>query len=182
MEKPKWSSFAISLYVILLLVLLLISIALNIYQHSKLLEVSGKHTYAPIITYVEIQGGMGRISVFISNGLLMGSGCKFNISLGVKLWDPYTGSKTYTFSFQLYERSEQADTYPDTPVAETTVEAQKDKDALFVVFTSGNLTITAPNTCGLYIYDVCLGTATQFLASFEFPMWIVNGPIITPNV
>ena len=68
------------------------------------------------------------------------------------------------------------------PITETTVVAQKGKDAMYVIFESGNLTVTTPYTHGIYIYKVWFGTITQTWRTFEVPIWVVPGPIISPNV
>lgn len=166
---------------VLLLVLLVLSMASNVYLYFKANKSSSYHDVDTLI-FTDIQGGMGSMSVRISKGLIVGPGYRFNVSIGVKLWDPYVGSKTYNFSFKLYVRSEQSDRYSDAPVAETTVVTQKDKDAMYVVLPSGNLTVTAPHTRGIYIYKVWFGTPTQTWHTFEFPILLEPGPKIVPNV
>jgi len=119
---------------------------------------------------VDIQGGMGSMHISIGTGMIAGLGCRFNVSVGVKLWEPFTGSATYNFCFRLYERSEQDDKYPDVPIAEKTVVAQKDKNSMYITFSSGNLTAIVPDTRGIYIYSVEFGSTTEAWETFEFPV------------
>jgi len=177
MEKHNIRSFKVQWCI---LVLLFMSIALNIYQYFNAVEPSSKYVYGSTMVVVDIQGGMGSMYVSTDAGTIMGLGCRFNVSVGVKLWEPFTGSATYNFCFRLYERSEQDDKYQDNPIAEKTVVAQKDKDAMYVIFASGNLTITTPSTRGIYIYKICLTGTDTF--ETEFPIWVEEGMLLSPII
>jgi len=179
MEKRRLRSFKIQLSIMVLLVM---SIALNIYQFFNVIETPSKYVYAPNLVIVDIQGGMGSMHISIGTGMIAGLGYRFNVSVGVKLWEPYTGSATYNFCFRLYERSEQDDKYLDVPIAEKTVVAQKDKDSMYITFSSGNLTAIVPDTRGIYIYKVEFGSTTEAWETFEFPVWVEEGLLISPNV
>jgi hypothetical protein len=117
----------------------------------------------------EIQGGMGHIEFSISRGFTPGPGTEFNVSVWVELWEPYIGSETYNFFFKIFERSEQSEGYPDTPVVEKTVNVHKGKDAMYIFANSGNMTIIAPSYRGIYIYKICFGTETEDYI-IEFPI------------
>jgi hypothetical protein len=179
MEKHNTWSSRVQLYV---LVLLLASIALNIYQYFNAVEPSSKYVYGSTMVVVDIQGGMGSMYVSTDARTIMGLGWRFNVSVGVKLWEPFTGSATYNFCFRLYERSEQDDKYLDAPIAEKTIIAQKDKDAMYVTFSSGNLTATVPDTRGIHIYKVEFGSTTEAWETFEFPILAEEGMLISPII
>ena len=176
MEKRNIWSFKIHWYIlVLLLVLLAISLASNVYlyygvikplkeqEDEKKTEAGWGHV---------IQSGMEWMEIDIIPGLSPGPGTKFNVSLWGKLWEPYIGFSTYTFYFKLYERSEQSDRYPDTPVVEKLVSENKSENAMYVYFDSGNLTVTAPSARGIYIYKLCFGTETETWKTYEFPIFV----------
>jgi len=121
------------------------------------------------------------MEIDIIPGLSPGPGTKFNVSLWGTL-EPYMGFSTYTFYFKLYERSEQDDKYSDAPIAEKTVVAQKDKDSMYVTFSSGNLTAIIPDTRGIYIYKVEFGSSTEAWETFEFPILAEEGMLISPII
>jgi len=174
MEKHSIRFFKIQRNIIvLLLVLLAISLASNVYLYYNVIKPLKEQEGEPETGAgwrQNIQGGMGWIELSISKGFTPGPGTKFNVSLWVKLWDPYTGSATYNFSFKVYERAEQSDRYPDIPVAEKLVSFNKSKDAMYILLGSGNLTVTVPSTRGIYIYKVCFGTMTEIWHTIEFPI------------
>jgi len=173
---------------VFLLVLLAVSIGSNVYLYfgviKPLQEYRSKDktdTQTGFIVSEKIQGVMGDMSVSISRGLLIGPGTKFNVSVSARLWEPYTGSKTYNFSFKIYNRILDGE-YSETPIVEKTVVVHKDKDEFYIYTSSGNLTITVPpsDTPEIYIYKVGIGTKTQTWYTIEFPIWAQPGPIISP--
>lgn len=170
------------------LVLLAVSIGSNVYLYfgviKPLQEYRSKDktdTQTGVIVSRNIQGAMGRMSVSISRGLLIGPGTKFNVSVSARLWEPYIGLATYNFSFKIYNRILDGE-YPETPIVEKTVVVHKDKDEFYIYTSSGNLTITVPPsyTPKIYIYKVGFGTKTQTWYTIEFPIWAQPGPIISP--
>lgn len=149
---------------VLLLILLAISLALNVYLYygvtmSLMEQVGDRENQAG--WREEADGAMGWMDFSISKGFTPSPRTEFNVSALVRLWEPYVGSATYNFSFKIFERFEQSDSYPNTPVAEKLVIVNKDKNAMYIVVPSGNLTVTAPSVHGIYIYKLCLGTETE---------------------
>jgi hypothetical protein len=116
--------------------------------------------------------GMGWIIIRLSHGFRVRSGIKFNVTVAVKLWDPYLGSKLYSFVFRIHERHEESDTYPDVPIIEKNVTMQKGKDAMYVIVTSGNLTVTTPSIPRIYMYRVTFGSVTETYYTMEFPIMV----------
>jgi len=165
---------------VLLLVLSTVSLASDVYLYYGIVKPLKEQEGEPETGAgwrQGIQGGMGWIQFSFSKGFTLGPGTKFNVSLWVELWEPYTGSKTYNFSLKVYERTEQSDRYPDIPVAEKLVSFNKSKDAMYILLESGNLTITGPVTLGIYIYKVCFRTLPAYLLTswnytMEFPIMI----------
>lgn len=180
MKKRNIQSFKIHWYIlVLLLVLFTISLALNVYLYYGVIKPLKEQEGEPETGAgwrQNIQGGMGWIDLSFSKGFTPGPGTKFNVSLWAKLWDPYIGSKTYNFSFKVYERTEQSDRYPEIPVAEKLVSVNKSKDAMYILLDSGNLTVTVPSTRGIYIYKVCFGTKTEIWHTIEFPIVVRYTP------
>ena len=173
--------------IVLLLVLLAMSMVANLYfgvirplQEGKGEEKIGVWTEnGGVIIFRNIQGGMGSMSVFISRGLIVPPGHKFNVSIGVKLWEPYIGSATYNFSFKIYKRTLDSE-YLETAMIEKTVVVRKDKDAFYIYASSGNLTVAVPPSYApkIYIYKV----EFRNLYYIEFAITAATGPVITPNV
>lgn len=122
---------------------------------------------------------MGSTSVSISRGLLVGPEQKFNVSVSVKLWEPYIGSATYNFSFKIYNRTLDGE-YTETHMVEKTAVIHKDKDTLYIYASSGDLTVTVPSTRGIYIYKVCLEPQRNLWPTIEFPILAESGLVITP--
>jgi len=154
---------------VLLLVALAASIALNVYFYFETIKPS--HTYVTG-TFIDrsIQGGMGRVMIGIDNppfgGLMLPTGGNFSVFVSISLWEPYAGSGTYSFSFKLYECTPHNE-YPDTPIAEKTVTTQKDKNAMSIgAYTT--FAITIPADPGVYIYKVVIGGEYDY--EVEFPI------------
>ena len=105
---------------VLSLVLLAGSMALNMYQYSRAIRPSYMYEYkrSVFISRV-IQAGMGQAGVYIYKGLWLGVGYEFNVYVGVGLWEPYLGSSKFRFTFRLYERTLQGE-YSYAPIAEKT--------------------------------------------------------------
>jgi len=166
----------------LLLVLLVASMALNIYQYFNP-RVSSK--YIRILrtsTIVTSPNGMGKITVTLSEGTAVPMGHRFNVTVKASLWEPYVGSKTYEFYFKIYERSLH-DEY-SVPIVEENVTVYKDKNEMWIELYSGNLTVTVSRTSGIYIYKVCFGTLPEYLPTFwkkdiEFPIMVFSPYIPT---
>jgi len=154
---------------ILLLALLVISMALNIFLWFELIRLSLKFVTGTAIDK-SIQGGMGTLMVLIDNppfgGLMLPAGGRFNVTISISLWDPSIGSAAYGFSFKLYECTAH-NAYPDTPIAERAVTMQKNKDAMYVG-TCITFTVTAPAAPGVYIYKVAIGGVYD--EEVEFPI------------
>lgn len=174
--------FKIPWYIVaLLLVSLVVSLALNIFlyygENGPLKEREDENETAVGWGNI-IESGMEWMQIDIFPGLSLCPGVRFNVSLWGKLWEPYTAFRTYTFSFKLYERSEQSDIYSDTPIVEKLVNQNKGENSMYVHFNSGNLTATTPSARGIYIYKLCFGTETQTWKTYEFPiivLYTLNG-------
>jgi len=177
MKKRNIRSFKIHWYIlVLLLVSLTVSIALNVYLYSK--EIKPPREYGTNILIVrDIQGGMGKVSIVIGQRLgfsfeheigYVSVPHTFNISVMVSLWAPYTGADTYYFVLKLYERTLRSE-YTNTPIAEETVSVQKDKDAMYVE-AYAILTVTAPSDSRIYIYKVVIEGALDY--EVEFPIFV----------
>jgi len=177
MEKHKIRSFKIQRYIIvLLLVSLTASIALNVYLYFKAIKPPREYG-TNILIVRDIQAGMGKVSIVID----LRSGFSFeheigyvrvprtfNISVRVSLWAPYIGAKTYCFVFKLYERALNNE-YTNTSITEKTVTVQKNKDSMIVeAYTI--LTVTAPSDSEIYIYKVAIEGALEY--EVEFPILI----------
>lgn len=167
--------FQVPWYILaLLLVLLVTSLASNVYLYYGVIRsLKDEDEKKTAVGWSDvIESGMEWMQIDIFPGISLVPGTRFNVSLWGKLWEPYIGFSTYTFYFKLYERPEQSDSYPDTPVVEKLVSVNKSEHALYVYFDSGNLTVIAPSTCGIYIYKLCFGTETETLKIYEFPIFI----------
>lgn len=157
---------------ILLSVLLGVSTALNVYQYLGSLdpiEPAYKHTVGTCILGDIL--GMGGVNVFVSKGLLVRPGERFNVTISLNIWDPYTPSKTWNISFELYERTLYGE-YSNMPIAEKTAILHKDKDAIGATVSSDPFTLTASPTYGIYIYKVCSGTQKQTWYTMEFAITV----------
>lgn len=173
--------------IVLLLILLAMSMVANLYfgvirplQEGKGEEEIGVWTEdGSIIIFRNIQGGMGTMSVFMSRGLIVPPGHKFNVSVGVKLWETYIGSATYNFSFKIFNRTLDSK-YLESAMVEKTVVVHKDKDAFYIRASSGNLTVAVPPSYApkIYIYKVQFGNSYYI----EFAITAAAGPVIPPNV
>lgn len=173
--------------IILLLISLAGSMAANLYfcvirPLQKVMSEEGTGVWTEnggVFVFRNIQGGMGSMSVFLSRGLLVGPGQKFNVSVSVGLWEPYVGSATYGFAFKIYNRTLDSE-YPRVPIVEKTVVVHKDKDAFYIGAVSGNLTVVVPRSYvpKIYIYKV------EFENSYniEFALTAAGGSVIPPVV
>jgi hypothetical protein len=156
--------------VILLLVFLVLSTVLNVYQYLGYLD-SAKSSYV-YTTSAWISDdilGMGGISIFLNKGLVVYPDEKFNISVFIKAWEPYVGERTWNISFSLHNRA-LYDEYSDTPIAEKNITMHKNKDAMTASGSSGPFTLTAPSTFGIWIYRVSTGVPKTSGYSLEFPL------------
>lgn len=172
---------------VLPLVLLAASMAVNVYLYSEAIKISraseSLYIYGGGTSITKfIQGFMGEVRVEISRGLLFGPGHKFNVSVVVSLWVPHVGSHSYSFAFKLYEHKLDGE-YPDMPITEKTVLVHKDKDAMYISVDSGNLTATASSTLGIYIYKVVMQGFELENYEVEFPIWVErSGEMVGPIV
>jgi hypothetical protein len=175
-------SFKIQRYISILLVsLLTISIALNVYAYLKTVGPSPENRIEYGINTLivrDIQGGMGTLAIAIEHRVgfsfeyemqYVSVPRTFNLSIMISLWEPYTGTSSYPFTIKLYERPLYGE-YSNTSTAEKDIIVQKDKDAMYVN-TCTVLTITAPLGTGIYIYNVAIEGTLVY--EVEFPILAV---------
>ena len=169
--------------IVALLAFLVLSTALNVYQylrHSDSTEREYEYTVGAWITGDVL--GMGGINVFLSKGLVVVPEEKFNITVYLNVWAPYTASETWNISFKLHKRPLYGE-YPDTPISEKTITMHKSRNAMTASGSSGPFTLTAPPTWGIWIYRVCTGVPKLSGSSIEFPITVsppAYRPIPTP--
>lgn len=168
---------------VLLLVFLITSIVLNIYLYyyqdmRNLPQMPGEYV-------ISMYHGMGNLRVILSEGFAVRPKCKFNVTVAASLWAPYTSAATYSFYFKLYERSLHGEY--SSPILEKWVNVSKNKDEMWIELCSGNLTVTASGTEGIYVYKVyiaCIETLPGYSnlhSVTRLPIWEreVEFPIIT---
>lgn len=157
--------------IIVLLVWLALSMALNMYQYlGFLVAIKSESTYSRSICILGDEG-MGGMNIFLSKGLLVWPGEKFNVTVYLHIWDPYSTSKTWNVSFKLYERPLNGE-YPDMPVAEKTAILHKEKEGMGTAIWLDPFTLTAPSTYGIRVYKIRSGTTKQTWYTMEFAVTI----------
>jgi len=163
---------------VLLLVLLAVSIVLNVHQYLRTIKPWYMYEHERVVHIGRmIQAGMGQAGVTINKGIWLGVEYEFDVSVGVGLWDPYTGASTYDFTFSLYERTLHGE-YSHTPIAEKNLTEQKHKD-LMGVGARVSLTVTTPSDPGIYVYRVVIEGAYE--CEFEFPILVTRmAPVLDP--
>jgi hypothetical protein len=156
-------------FLVLLLAPLIISVGLNIFLYLELPKSPSGNVAGTAIDRI-IQGGMGSLTILIGNppsgGLTFPARSKFNVTIIISFWDPYSGSATYGFSFKLHECAAHG-TFPEMPMDERSVTVQKDKDAMSAR-AAVTFNVTAPATQGVYIYRVAVGGLYE--DEVEFPI------------
>jgi hypothetical protein len=185
MEQHRSSSFRIKQYIPYILVILLVSsLALNIYQYwvSANKKLVWKTFGQPITLYADPYN-TGGLSVWLEKGLAISPNSKFNVTVGYHrplyiTQEETTLNKTIRI-FGRYLPEE----YSTTPLVEGTFVLHKPAENKGVDVIAGTYTLTAPSSRAVtYVYKVWCGTVTENASvmeyMFEFAVWLRSGTLV----